>query len=530
MLLVSDESLSVYDVGATGARLFETIAWPVEGFEETVSRLIQKAAKGKSVVILNDMTDQHFKGGQTLPRVGLLDKASVLQRKLQLAFPQYPIRGALPIKADKGAKKTPGKSDAGDSYLFAAVPMSEPIAKTTGAIQRSMASVAGLFLLPIESSDMVYALATKIAGRQRPVSRWAIFIGQHKNGGLRQVIVRDGQLAMTRMTPLAEVGSHEEWARDVYQEFKSTIGYLSRFGYSPDQSTDVIVIAHPSAGKDLEKLIDIPCHYTTYTANEAGITLGSRVGARDEDAYFADSLHVAWAGRKKKFILPLSFGRLDTIHRARKAVAAGAILLVLAAGYLSWELFQKTGSVLSLREELSQNQRWLQQAESDYQAEVERVNSLGYDINLIQGGIDTYDDLEKKRIHVLPLIAGINEALGGDLRLDSLKLEELPPKVKSEGFFGVPAVPEEEADDGPRYKALLKMNFPRTIDPEIGIREVSALRNRLEKTLPGHEVIIRRNLVGLDYSAEFSRNFRNSARDISKDNYVAEIEIRRGEP
>ena len=231
VLLIADDALFIYSVTSRAARFIDAVAWGADDFVRTVEKLLRKECGGKPVLILNDMTDQYFKGGQRLPNVGMMDKQGVLRRKLQVAFPNYPIRGALPIKQKKGERPAPGADKAanarvaGDLYLFAGVPMAEPLVKTFEAVKASMVSVAGFTLLPIEASDMVRALSVKLAGKERRPSEWAIFIGQHQSGALRQVVTRNGQLAMTRITSVSSAeGDHATWAMDVYQEFKATLG------------------------------------------------------------------------------------------------------------------------------------------------------------------------------------------------------------------------------------------------------------------------------------------------------------------
>src|SRR5688500_10927304 len=96
VLMIGDEALYIYESGASKTRLIDTVPWASKDFEDSVSDIIRREAKGKALLILNDMTDQHFKGGQRIPRVGPMDKPNVVARKLAASFPNYPIRGALP--------------------------------------------------------------------------------------------------------------------------------------------------------------------------------------------------------------------------------------------------------------------------------------------------------------------------------------------------------------------------------------------------------------------------------------------------
>lgn len=87
----------------------DTVPWAVDNFEANVAAVVSKECGGKPVLILNDMVEQHYRK-ERIPKVSVMDKANVLQRKLMVAFPNYPVRAALPLKekTGKGDKALPG--------------------------------------------------------------------------------------------------------------------------------------------------------------------------------------------------------------------------------------------------------------------------------------------------------------------------------------------------------------------------------------------------------------------------------------
>jgi hypothetical protein len=519
VLLIGDEALYVYDVKASGARMIDTVPWQAEDFQELVVDLIRKECGGKPVLILNDMTDQHFKGGQRVPKVGMMDKANVLKRKLQVAFPNYPIRGALQIKtsrdpADKNAKT----AAAGGLYLFAAVPVSEPIVKTMAAVKASLAPITGFYLLPLEASDLVYAITEKLSGRGK-APRWSVFIGQHQNGDLRQVITRDGQLAMTRMTSVTDSdGDPDAWAAEVYQEFKATLSYLSRFGYQAEDGMEMIVISNQQGGESLERMIDIECNFHSFTAPEAGRLVGVNVGIQD-DARYADALHAAWAGRKNKFVLPMETPELDKVNRPRQAVAAAAAILIASGAYFGWQAFAQANGMFSAKSQLATEKMELAHAQADYDTAVGHMNELGYDIKLIQGAMKTYTQFEKDRVSVLPLLAQVSEGLGNDLRIDTLGVKVTPPpKAASGADSGKPAAPATVQID-------FTINFPTTIAPEQGIREVLNLQRRLQGVMPKYRVLINKQVANPDYNAATQGVAGEEKKTAEQDKYQAALII-----
>jgi hypothetical protein len=505
VLLMGDDALYVYNVTGRGAKLVDTVPWAAEDFAEVVSTLIRRECGGKSVLILNDMTDQNFKNGQRLPKVGPMDRGNVLQRRLTVAFPNNPIRGAIAIKEATGGE--PGmrpKMVAGGLYLFVGVPMSEPVAKTFDAVKRSMAPISGFVLLPVEATDMVNALATASAEKGRGPAEWTIFIGQHQNGSLRQVITRNGQLALTRMTSVADSDANPTaWAEEVAQEFRATVSYLSRYGYSAEDGTDIIVITGADAGTALEKRIGIPCNYTNYTAQEAARELGIALGFQDDDRY-ADALHAAWAGRKSKFLMPLQAQDLANIHKPRQAVAAVMGGMVLGAGYLAWMLLSQGNSLISTKSELSQSKKTLREVTAVYDSETARMQSLGFDVKLVQGAINTYQGFENDGMHTLAQLKKIREAMGNELRLDALRMSRTPPVPAAAGAEPKYDENGKEIKPRPRMEAVLQLSFPPTVAPEIGAREVEDLERRLKAAFPGYVVAIEKQVEGMDFDENFT--------------------------
>ena len=537
VLLVGDEALFVYSVSGRNCRLVDTVAWQTDDFVPNVSRLLRKECGGKPVLILNDMTDQYFKGGQRLPNVGMMDKQSVLKRKLQVAFPNYPIRGALPVKQKKNERAGPADKatvnirTSGDLFLFAGVPMAEPLVKTFEAVKTSMVSVAGFTLLPIEASDMVSQLSVKLAGKDRRPNEWAVFIGQHQSGALRQVVTRNGQLAMTRITAVAaNEGDYQSWAMDVYQEFKATLSYLSRYGYTGEDGTDLMVIASPDAGSALEQLIDIPCNFSNFTSNEAARILGMTIGVQ-ENSGFADPLHAAWSGHKMNFILKMDAPELTRIHQPRQAAAAAIVLSLLGTGYLTWVTAQQSQLMLSTRGGIGEQKLVLSKAQAEYDQEVRRLEEMGFDVKLIQASLSTFKALEENSLKLIPMLKKVSEGLGNELRVDKILVNDLTYTAQQSSAIDLTRMKEAALAAGgeekpARVEAILYMSFPQTISTEEGRKQIDDLEARLKSILPQHLVWVEKNIGSKDYtettSGEAGRSKQLTAKELDM---KAEIRI-----
>lgn len=545
VLLIGDEALYIYKVNFKGAELIDRVAWHADDFEDIVTTLIKKDCGSKPVLILNNMTDQHYKGGQKMPQVGPLDKISVMQRRLKIAFPNHPIRGALPVKSGKEKKfnitvSKPQKTEM-KQYLFAALPMSEQIVKTIEAVKNSMVYVNGLYLMPVESADMVRQFSVKLAGKKEQPSRWTIFIGQHHDGALRQVITRDGQLAMTRMTHIIDTDEDpQQWAAEVNQEFNSTIGYLSRFGYSPSESTDVFVIANPEAGKAFGDMIEMRANFRSFTVNQAAGFIGVKIGEQ-EDGRYSDPLHAAWAGRKTRFLMPMDAAEVKKIHRPRQAIAVAIFLLLLSGAYLGWQAYNDFTTHLKLTEDLENANRKLAQAKADEEEAKKKLEELGIDIDQINGMLATYESLEKQKLNLLSFINKVDDALGESLILDKLEIVRLDEAVQEQpqtrsrsrrrSTRSQPQTAEarDSLSSTGRLQAKLSLSFPPPLTRDIGIREVDMLSKRLQDVLPEYEVIVEKQVARPDYQQNVSGVIGQgkSAEEIAeKDDYTAEIVVK----
>ena len=239
VLILADEGLQIYDVARSRARMVDFVPWDTVEFESSVKDILVRKCKRKPVVILNDMVEQHYRK-ERIPKVGIMDNASVLKRRLGVAFPNYKIRAAL--KLDEKNATSEGK---GRSYLFAAIPSSEAFLKVMRAVSLSSATVVGLYLLPVEASSLVRELTSKLSKGRKSKASWTIFMGQHHNGSVRQIVTRNNDLALTRMSPVVDTDVEPElWAKEMSTELGATMSYLSRFGYKESDGLNIITVSY----------------------------------------------------------------------------------------------------------------------------------------------------------------------------------------------------------------------------------------------------------------------------------------------
>lgn len=525
VLLLSDEGLNIYDVGSNRSSLVESVPWVTQDFEDAVAEVITKKCRGKPVLILNDMVEQHYRK-ERVPKVSSFDRANVIKRRVSAAFPSYPIRSAIKLK-----EKAPQRGEAsGDIYLFAAVPLSDNVRRTLAAVQKSYSAIAGFCLLPVESSSMVYTLAKKLAKVTERPATWTVFVGQHQNGNLRQIVTKNGELALTRMTPIVDSDiDHETWSSEVVGELKGTMSYLSRFGFDAGDGLDVIVIANNSVADRVAAKVDFDCNLNVLTATEAANLLGVKVG-RQEDQRYADQLHTAWSGRKASFTMPLQAPQIDKISGPAKLATAASIILLAGCGYFAYQSFIHATTWAKNAENLSLAEQTLARVKQEHADEVAKKASIGIDFILIENSTKVFNTLDAKSMKPLPVFDMVGKALGPDIHIRSL---EVRPVVSDTSLLQDPSVQPADpaaAPEAPKpkeYEMVIRIIFPAELAPEIGVKKIAELEQRLKNNLPNHRVNVIKQVADLSYTGNFVGEATSAKpKNGEKQDYEAQIMIR----
>lgn len=516
VLFITDELVHVYDVGSNAVRLVNSVAWKDPDFEEIVADNIVKDCRGKPVLILSDMVEQHYRM-EKMPKVSPLDKPNIIKRKLAVAFPKYPIRAAFEIKV-KDKRKTPG-----GIYLLAAVPESKAFQKIMSVVKRSLVPVAGFCLLPVESSDMVEALSQKLRKKgAEKVARWSIFLAQHESGELRQIVVNDGNLALTRITPIVDTDKKPDlWASEVNQELNATMGYLSRFGYSQDDGLDVIVISRPESANRLEALLEVPCNFHALTLQQAAHVLNVKLGSQEGNK--ADALHSAWIGRKGAFLLPMQSTDLSNVKTPRQVAALAMILMILAGGWFAYDVFEKMQLLNETQDDLQTAENEKRNLERIYEEEKERKNVRGIDdVDLFQNALGLYAEIKNDGFDPLPVLTAVGHELAGYMKIEAFKM-----KVTTQTSKGSDLDPYYVEKKQKTFDTTFQFIFPGTIRVEDGNKQMRDLAKRIAKALPDYEVNLQKELQDLTYSGDFTFETGVVAEKSSEDQYTAEIRVRK---
>lgn len=516
ILIMSDDGLQIYSVGAFGVTYIDSVPWDLDRFVFSVSQSIIKEAKRQPTIILNDMVEQHYRK-ERIPNVSFLDQKNVIQRRLSIAFPNHKISAALKLKnrtfEDKGRKGSP--------YLFASIPSSSAYQLTMQAVEMSGAPVEGLYLLPVEASVVVKNLSAKLSKKDRQKTTWTVFAGQHHNGGLRQIVTRDGELALTRMTPIVDTDIEPDlWAKEVAGELAATMSYLARFGYKEADGLRIIVIANQAAAKTLEALNRNNNELNIMTSAKAASLLGVRVG-KQADGRYADPLHLAYLKKLSKFQLPMKSAAVTRLSMPRKVASLILLGLLVVCAYLGYSSFQSFKESATISDKLVVAKQQKETLQQEYERELQIKKEMGFDFALVDGSLKAFDEMQKQKIKPLPIMREIGRSLGADIHLDRLSVK-LDQEVKQNKDDYSNSSDENEINYF--VDMVLGFSFPNTINPDLGVERVNNLKDRLVQNLPSsYSVTISRQVADLSYTG----NFVGGAQETEKEqDYIAELMIR----
>ncbi|MDE1151905.1 MAG: hypothetical protein PW788_05140 [Micavibrio sp.] len=486
VLLVGGEGVVLYGPSGKGIEREMSISWEVPNFDDQLAEGLRSRNIGKSVLIIFDGADQTYRKEENIPKLSPIDRPRFVKRKLELAFPSYPIRASLEIKSQakkKGFSATKAP-ETPRSYLFVALPETEQLDRIGNAMYEASVPVSGFGLLPLESTGLVAELSEKLfAGRGRK-SRWAMIIGQHETGGLRQVVIKDGNLALTRLTPTSDSGSSGTgWVEEVTREFKATLTYVSRFGYTEADGLDVIIICG-----DIEKQFfdakSMPVtNFQCLNVSEALKTIGAKSFGLDK-GNFSDALHAAWAAKKGGLKLSVRIPSIHRVQAPRLAARAGMLLLGLGVlGLLGLSAID-IQQYASLQGEVGDKENQKTMLSREYDEEAKAFDGLEMKPEAVKSVMNVKQLLENNTINLRHVLHTFKNTLPSDVRIESLSLSHKPAAVlKLDAAAGSAAMFNFGPPPDPKDKGQITLNFKFTLPHGMALEQKVARAEELQKTL-----------------------------------------------
>lgn len=315
--------LTLGDDGALLAAADVDAALFVKGHDANAVRPILDALRSqprRPVLILADVLGQEFRH-ESLPRLGWLDQRKLRLRRLQQQFPQALLKTALPLRNHTALLAALHEGGVAGWWLERLATLPNPS--------------GGVCLLPLESADMPQRLMPQAA------TGWAVLLGMHRAGGLRQIVTRDGALIFTRLTPpMPPNADGRDIAQAVARDLQATRGYLARLGLNDDTPLRAAAILPEHAHAALAALSLPVQSLLTLTPHQAArrLALGLTPSPLDVSA---DMLHVGWLTRKRRpralLMRPETRQTTNSAMLRRWGMRAASAAWLLALGSLAWQ-------------------------------------------------------------------------------------------------------------------------------------------------------------------------------------------------
>ncbi len=460
------------------------------------------------VYALIDVIDQSYVR-HSMPPVTALGVKRLVQRRISRDFPKDNINGALPLGREKTGRK---------EWLFLLISLANN--DTLKGWVEHISSLENRFqsihLVPVECEIFLTELHNKYVleteGKQAKVKRgkkagtdqdtWLILVSHNKTGGVRQVVLKNGQLIFTRLTQSTDNASPEVLAGSIEQEIANTLEYLKRLSYNEHDKLAVYGIISPEA-KDMINLnlegsnskfkIFSPYEVAQLFKLEQAVLSGDKYG----DVVLGTAFAVA--PKKRLSLASPALEALNGLYSKLALVKWGGALLTLAmvgllvTTYLSWD-----EATAGLREE----EKELRILESDLEKLNEKTERLPDNVNKISGLIMLDKKLRERKQNAFSEMEKLSQLVRDDQLISNIAWD----KEKSLGM--------DESNQ--THGMVLTVEF-RATEPtwEEFLVKTQAFENDMKALFENHdfkmEAIVRPD--GKDKNAATSINFEDQAGD-----------------
>ncbi len=484
--MVGGEGVTLFGPTSRGIEREAALSWEMPDFNRQLTDILEAGSKAP-VLILFDGADQTYRKEDQIPKLTPFDRSRYIKRKLDQAFPSYPVRASMLVKPPKEKP----------FYLFVALPETDRLDELAADMLDAGVLISGFGLLPAESVGLVKTLAEKTFDKADKPSRWAVLISQHETGGLRQVVVKNGTLALTRITPTSEAGTYGPgWADEVMREFKATLTYIARFGYTAEEGLDVMVLC-----SNIEKQFfsdkSLPVtNFRCLTPVEALNALGMK-GVSLGETNFGDAVHCAWAGRKRSLSVPLVVPSVKRIMVPRKVLQILSILFTLTLLAGSGYIGTQYSSYMAVKSNLAGLYSQRDYLKSEYTKESRIFDTYPFKPDVLKKILAIKKSVDDAGVNITPILNLLRGALANDIKLNELTIGYNPPAAKKKiGFFSKT-----------KETGTVKINFKFDITGALSLQQkvdrVNGMVKILQGKFPGYVVDIKHQFGNVSAAGGF---------------------------
>lgn len=405
------------------------------------------------LLMVVDTMDQTYVQ-QTLPPVSSMSVGKLVKRRLDRDFGSNDIKGVIILGREQSGRKD-------WNFLMIAIEKSPQISSWLEFIGELSNRFKGIYLVSAETENIVRQLDLVVPNPpEASEAQWKFFVSHNKVGGFRQVILHRGKLVLTRLAQPIGDSNAEMIAGNIEQEMLSTIEYMKRLSYNPQDGLDIYILAASSISSAIDRKKFSSNRMEVITPYEMAEHFGIE-GATQPTDQFGDVILAAIIGCSRKHVLKLTtalskkfdkyYGLLWQLRGAAVAVGLG---LLGYAGSVGLDIYDVNSHLEELQADMKKAQTGLDFVKQD-------VGRSKIDVEKGSDMIDLYEQLQKEKFSLLPTLD----------RLRSLSLQQV--KIKGVEWSSV-----DDKNPAAKKQITLTLQFPPAADNVKVFREI--FRNAME--------------------------------------------------
>lgn len=472
-LIIGDDGAILVYIEGNVVKSRNFIAHANEENLKEFESILFKNSKAPIFIVIDSM-DQSFIQ-QSLPPISPLGVKKLIKRRLDRDLGSDVIKGYVLLERDSSGRRD-------WNFLMVSLENSPNLNLWFDFIDRVDNRVSGIYLLSVEAENIIKSinLATGLLRKSRKtpdVPRWKFFVSHNKVGGFRQVILKDDRIIFTRLTQPVGDANAEVVAGNIEQEMASTVEYMKRLSFSPQQGLDIYMIASADINKALDLSRIISTNLYKFTPFEVSEILGISGAAQPSDQ-FGDVIMSSYIACSKSHRLVLSLPKTlkinkiyDLVRYQRTFVGIAVLGMLSYGGMLGLGLMKKYSEIENLEQKKIIQQRKL----DEINAEIKRS---GVDIHKIGDTVTLYRQLVSESASPLEL-------------LSKLRKNILAPIIMREVTWQAAVLPDPSANIAANPESVsLLLRFPEISGTDEAFKAVAKkILRDLRTAFPEYEIV-----------------------------------------
>lgn len=482
-LVIGDEGaiLAYIEKDAVKSRNFISSASP-----ENLSEFSAILAKDPSapIYMIVDSMDQSFIQ-QSLPPISQFGLKKMIKQRLERSLGKDTIKGYLMLEREKTGRRD-------WNFLMVSLEKSPQIVTWLDFLESVENRLENIFLLSVESENIIKTIDNVVHSKKKTIGKdektpandvWKFFVSNNKVGGFRQVILKNGRMVFTRLGQSVGDTTPEVIAGSIEQEMASTIEYMKRLSFNPQDGLDVYIVASEDVGNAIDTT-KIPSKniYKLTPFDVAGF-LEIPNAAKQTDQFGDIVMSVAIAN-SRKHRMPLSIPQAEKVNTFFKALIYQRVLaFAIAFMLISYGIVQFLNFAQKYNQELN-----LERTKSEHKAKLDKLNAeiaqSGVDIKKVNETVTLYNNIIRLNTDPLPLLHRLRSLI-----LPSVIIRDVSWRISNdETPVAAPANGDAESEKTGIFTFTLRFPEIASTDEEFAAIARKVIKD-LRAALPDYRIV-----------------------------------------